>query len=690
MLKKNKIFAMLLILSILSCGFGMYFVKNNVLQKEDRYIAKNNEILNYFNSRVNASFNNIPEDNDIIQNDDFINYDIEFQRIKNYVFTKEYYDRTGGNENDPDRDYFEKPEIKTYRNTSSFISQKDTKGIYTIKGRYDSDAVIIDKEYGDIEKKDQVYIDIFKYSLNSLTYDYAIGNDFDNNYIYNIKSADFTYKLDFNSDSFKSLNSNGIYFVKKLPNYFSAVVLFMIVTFILVFFVKYDVIKTYTFTNSIITIPVEFYIIIFSIIISLIKTTLPPRIFTYNSFTKIIGAYIFSALSIFFAYYASLLVKSLILERRDSVIIKNSIIAFFIRSIVKFFRSSWKNIIRRIKSFRIKSFRIKGVEIAGISTSKVLLVIFLVGIFILWTIPDLIFIYIILAFVGYKLLKSVISDLDNINKISDKIVSGDYNAKIDTDTKYFKTIANNFNEIAENLDKAVEDRVKSERFKAELITNVSHDLKTPLTSIINYSNLIASENLPAEKRIEYSKVINKKSLKLKRLIEDLFEVSKINSNSIDVNLDKIDLCQFMIQIIGEWEDNLKAKSLEIKEDFDREQVFVMLDGENMFRVMDNLFSNISKYALENTRVYVKIIVTDRVYLEIKNISNKELDIDSKNLMERFVRGDVSRNIEGSGLGLSIAESLVEAQGGKFNIEIDGDLFKVVMSFNKLEEGGVAE
>lgn len=685
MLKKNKIFAMLLILSILSCGFGMYFVKNNVLQKEDRYIAKNNEILNYFNSRVNASFNNIPEDNDIIQNDDFINYDIEFQRIKNYVFTKEYYDRTGGNENDPDRDYFEKPEIKTYRNTSSFISQKDTKGIYTIKGRYDSDAVIIDKEYGDIEKKDQVYIDIFKYSLNSLTYDYAIGNDFDNNYIYNIKSADFTYKLDFNSDSFKSLNSNGIYFVKKLPNYFSAVVLFMIVTFILVFFVKYDVIKTYTFTNSIITIPVEFYIIIFSIIISLIKTTLPPRIFTYNSFTKIIGAYIFSALSIFFAYYASLLVKSLILERRDSVIIKNSIIAFFIRSIVKFFRSSWKNIIRRIKSFRIK-----GVEIAGISTSKVLLVIFLVGIFILWTIPDLIFIYIILAFVGYKLLKSVISDLDNINKISDKIVSGDYNAKIDTDTKYFKTIANNFNEIAENLDKAVEDRVKSERFKAELITNVSHDLKTPLTSIINYSNLIASENLPAEKRIEYSKVINKKSLKLKILIEDLFEVSKINSNSIDVNLDKIDLCQFMIQIIGEWEDNLKAKSLEIKEDFDREQVFVMLDGENMFRVMDNLFSNISKYALENTRVYVKIIVTDRVYLEIKNISNKELDIDSKNLMERFVRGDVSRNIEGSGLGLSIAESLVEAQGGKFNIEIDGDLFKVVMSFNKLEEGGVAE
>lgn len=685
MLKKNKIFAMLLILSILSCGFGMYFVKNNVLQKEDRYIAKNNEILNYFNSRVNASFNNIPEDNDIIQNDDFINYDIEFQRIKNYVFTKEYYDRTGGNENDPDRDYFEKPEIKTYRNTSSFISQKDTKGIYTIKGRYDSDAVIIDKEYGDIEKKDQVYIDIFKYSLNSLTYDYAIGNDFDNNYIYNIKSADFTYKLDFNSDSFKSLNSNGIYFVKKLPNYFSAVVLFMIVTFILVFFVKYDVIKTYTFTNSIITIPVEFYIIIFSIIISLIKTTLPPRIFTYNSFTKIIGAYIFSALSIFFAYYASLLVKSLILERRDSVIIKNSIIAFFIRSIVKFFRSSWENIIRRIKSFRIK-----GVEIAGISTSKVLLVIFLVGIFIFWTIPDLIFIYIILAFVGYKLLKSVISDLDNINKISDKIVSGDYNAKIDTDTKYFKTIANNFNEIAENLDKAVEDRVKSERFKAELITNVSHDLKTPLTSIINYSNLIASENLPAEKRIEYSKVINKKSLKLKRLIEDLFEVSKINSNSIDVNLDKIDLCQFMIQIIGEWEDNLKAKSLEIKEDFDREQVFVMLDGENMFRVMDNLFSNILKYALENTRVYVKIIVTDRVYLEIKNISNKELDIDSKNLMERFVRGDVSRNIEGSGLGLSIAESLVEAQGGKFNIEIDGDLFKVVMSFNKLEEGGVAE
>lgn len=270
-----------------------------------------------------------------------------------------------------------------------------------------------------------------------------------------------------------------------------------------------------------------------------------------------------------------------------------------------------------------------------------------------------------------------VNELETIDRTAKLISEGNYNVKIFEESSSFKSLANNLNAITENLDSAISCAVKSERMKTELIANVSHDLKTPLTSIINYSELILSEENTQEIK-KYSKVIFEKSLKLKVLIEDLFEAAKVNSKNIELDIEELDFKQLIKQIIGEWEDKLSEKHIEVVEEYPDSKVLLNLDGVKTSRILDNLFSNIYKYALENTRVYVKLNQGDKVILSIKNISKYPLNISSDELMERFTRGDASRNTEGSGLGLSIAKSLVEIQNGEFDIEIDGDLFKTII------------
>ena len=235
------------------------------------------------------------------------------------------------------------------------------------------------------------------------------------------------------------------------------------------------------------------------------------------------------------------------------------------------------------------------------------------------------------------------------------------------------------NAITLNLDGAISNAIKSEKMKTDLIANVSHDLKTPLTSIINYSELVVEEE-NVENIKKYAQVINEKSLKLKTLIEDLFEAAKVSSENIDLEIEEIDFKQLIKQIIGEWEDKLEEKNITIVEEYTPERVMLNLDGVKTSRILDNLFSNIYKYALEGTRVYVRLYKNEKVQLIIKNISKYPLNISEDELMERFTRGDASRNTEGSGLGLSIAKSLVNVQKGTFEIEIDGDLFKSKIEF----------
>ena len=234
----------------------------------------------------------------------------------------------------------------------------------------------------------------------------------------------------------------------------------------------------------------------------------------------------------------------------------------------------------------------------------------------------------------------------------------------------------NLNQIAAGMSVAVENRMKSERMKTELITNVSHDIKTPLTSIINYASLISEEKSENEKITEYSSVLVRQSEKLKRLIEDLVEASKASTGNLDVALAPCDAGTFLTQAGGEYEDKMKQADLALVTKLPEKELRIMADGRRMWRVFDNLMNNVCKYALPGTRVYVGTeLQNDHILISFKNISRESLNISADELMERFVRGDSSRHTEGSGLGLSIAKSLIELHKGTLVLTIDGDLFK---------------
>ncbi len=227
----------------------------------------------------------------------------------------------------------------------------------------------------------------------------------------------------------------------------------------------------------------------------------------------------------------------------------------------------------------------------------------------------------------------------------------------------------------------LKEALKSERLKTELITNVSHDIKTPLTSIINYVDLLKKENIQDEKIREYIDIIDIKSQRLKKLTEDVVEASKVSSGNIKLNIEEINIKELINQTIGEFKDKFEEKNLKIETKLPNEEIKIKADSRYMYRIIENLFSNITKYALEDSRVYIDVInKKGKIEISIKNISKAKLNISSDELMQRFVRGDKSRYTDGSGLGLSIAKSLTELQNGKFDIIIDGDLFKVVMQW----------
>ena len=239
-----------------------------------------------------------------------------------------------------------------------------------------------------------------------------------------------------------------------------------------------------------------------------------------------------------------------------------------------------------------------------------------------------------------------------------------------------KRHAANLNSVQQGIQQAVEEKMKSERLKTQLITNVSHDIKTPLTSIVNYVDLLQKEDVQPEAAREYIAVLDRQSRRLKKLTEDLVEASKASSGALPVDLQPTDVSVLFDQIVGEYQDRLADCRLTLVARPPEQAVSVYADGKLLSRVMDNLVSNICKYALEDTRVYaVAACDEEHVTISFKNVSRDELNISPDELMERFVRGDASRHTEGSGLGLSIAGSLVHLMGGTFHLSIDGDLFR---------------
>ena len=271
-----------------------------------------------------------------------------------------------------------------------------------------------------------------------------------------------------------------------------------------------------------------------------------------------------------------------------------------------------------------------------------------------------------------------------VEKIRDGALSG----KIDIEQLHGeeKSLAEAINNIGEGLLHAVDDSTKNERMKADLITNVSHDIKTPLTSIINYVDILKRSNIEDPKIQGYLEILEAKAQRLKTLTEDVVEASKVSSGNINLQLMDVNLVEMMNQTTGEFAEKFEHKNLELIQTLPNEPAIIHVDGRRMWRVLENLYNNAAKYAMPGTRIYADLRTDkDEVIFSLKNVSEYPLNFSADELTERFIRGDISRSTEGSGLGLSIAKSLVQMQGGKLELYLDGDLFKATVRFRKADK-----
>jgi len=357
--------------------------------------------------------------------------------------------------------------------------------------------------------------------------------------------------------------------------------------------------------------------------------------------------------------------------------------SFLIYRIFRWIKEKWLVLYRNM-SFLWKSV----VVISGFA-----LITLLVGSFciLVYDTAFVIFFWFYMAIASLALLALAVVFQLQYRRIQDgirRIVSGDPAARIDTNGLYgdMKEQAENLNRIHASVQTAVEKQLKSERLKTELITNVSHDIKTPLTSIVNYVDLLKKQDVQDETAQEYIEVLDRQSTRLKKLIEDLMEASKASTGNINVNLAPLDSVELVKQVAGEYVDRLRDKGLELMVSLPQREVPVLADGQLLWRVFDNLLSNAQKYSQPGTRVYLDLQEAGgQVVVTFRNISAYSLNISGDELMERFVRGDSSRHTEGSGLGLSIARSLIELMNGHFGIVIDGDLFKAQVMLSHLPE-----
>ncbi len=306
-------------------------------------------------------------------------------------------------------------------------------------------------------------------------------------------------------------------------------------------------------------------------------------------------------------------------------------------------------------------------------------------VFLLWILTMFtLFVYSVALYILlYNYSEKLCKQYNSILNATTQMAEGNLKISLEEELGVFQPIGDSLEKVQQGFEKAVVEEAKSQSMKTELITNVSHDLKTPLTAIITYVDLLKKEDVTEDERKVYIDTLDKKSQRLKVLIEDLFEVSKAQSGNVQMNLMDVDIVSLLKQVKSEMEDQLTASDLTFRWNMPEEKVLLSLDGQRTYRVFENLISNALKYSMPHSRVYVDVEnAKDVVKVIFRNTSAQELDFDPERLTERFVRGDASRKSEGSGLGLAIAKSFVELQNGKFKIEVDGDLFKVILTWNK--------
>lgn len=539
---------------------------------------------------------------------------------------------------------------------------------FLITGSVINDSVVIDKvqksqrlmdsDYNFIEKS-------FKSKINDSFRDLNSRN--------NIKSLKFAYYASLDDEAFKEIERD-LFRDQVQVQIGVSVLIAAVLSAILGIFMNMEKVDGSESLRKVFKLPIELVIILF-VIFAFSSAGISSMNHIYNNLYIFYSLYLIGLVIVSLTVnYFVILLKSIFNKNTENYLVKNSLIyRIFTGAISEFSNIDEEN--KNIKNAKIKF------TLVYFGICFVLFIVFLFFASLYSSALEGIVIPMILfgIFIYYILMKNI-NEVARISRESSEIVKGNYKKKIEKTGGLYDGIVDNFNNIGSNLDNAIEDAVKSERLKTELITNVSHDLKTPLTSIINYSDLLSKDDNTEDEVKEYSKIINEKSNKLKVLIEDLFEVSKATSNNIELDRQELDFNSLVQQSIGEWEDKIKENNIEIISNLPEDKVMLNIDGQKFSRVLDNLFSNISKYALENSRVYVDLIDEDGVKLTIKNISKYPLNISAEELMERFTRGEKSRTTSGSGLGLSIASSFVRAHGASFDIDIDGDLFKVRIEF----------
>ena len=598
--------------------------------------------------------------------------------------------------------------------TGQYIQLEDSKGqqyYYSEDYNHDSEIcinyIIIDKEtgkmYTNIKSNDyqqtmnenssnpyywnivngQIQTDINYMNQDNMKYDYTYYHemidtqpvlidetaktlrDYDIYTSYNQTRTEQSFDFVTTQDIYQFVTSN-----QKLPVYALAIslILLTIIAIYLLWAIGHKKGKEGITLNFIDELPYELVFLLFCLIIPMFWAI------AVNSVTDSFS-YIFMTILIISYIICYLMTAALTITTIKRIKAKQFWRSFLTYRILRWFKNKIKKYIDEFKNKTDNTKKIFWLYWGFVLITTILLSMFVTGIAILILIAFWIWAY-------YRLRKYVRQE-EMLKETLKKIYDGDTSVHINEQELEgtLKEMAVYINDIAGGFKNAIEENLKSERLKTELITNVSHDIKTPLTSIINYVDLLKKEDIKDEKIKEYIHILDVKSQRLKKLTEDLVEASKASSGNVKLNIESINIKELINQTIGEFKDRLESRNLQIETDMPHEDVRIDADNRYMFRIMENLFSNISKYAQENSRVYIDVKKTNKkVNISIKNISKDRLNISSDELMQRFVRGDKSRYTEGSGLGLSIAKSLTELQRGTFDIVIDGDLFKVVMEW----------
>ena len=677
----------ILAISLVSLLAGSFFFSKNPDSSYKRNMTEN-RIYNTLNMSVN-------------DNDDFYSNYKEFNyAIKSYKL--KYFDKNGNVVTDRgvieaqkkkdalkekgldpklylDEGMIDQPEIKSEYKTFYLTNEYEKNEFdpleiemgnndFLITGSVIDDSIVIDKVQKSKRLMDSDYNFIDKSFKGALNETFSKLNS--NN---NVKNLKFAYYTSLDDEVFKDIERD-VFKDQVFVQIGVSVLIAAILSLLLGIFMNMEKVDGSESLRKVFKLPIELVIILF-VIFAFSAAGISSMNQIYSNlyifyFLYLIGLVIVSLT----VNYLVILLKSIFNKNTENYLLKNSLIyRIFTGAISEFSNIDEEN--KNIKNAKIKF------TLVYFGICFVLFIVFLFFASLYSSALEGIVIPMILfgIFIYYILMKNI-NEVARISSESSEIVKGNYKKNIVKNGGLYDGIVDNFNNIGENLDLAIEDAVKSERLKTELITNVSHDLKTPLTSIINYSDLLSKDDNTEDEVKEYSKIINEKSNKLKVLIEDLFEVSKATSNNIELDRQELDFNSLVQQSIGEWEDKIKENNIEIISNLPEDKVMLSIDGQKFSRVLDNMFSNISKYALENSRVYVDLLEEDGVKLTIKNISKYPLNISAEDLMERFTRGEKSRTTSGSGLGLSIASSFVRAHGASFDIEIDGDLFKVRIEF----------